>query len=378
MLILFIHPHFTQPGGAGKFVLEVADRLRKKGANVSILTLAVDSAITSSFKHIRFHCIGGPLPNSFAHWLYFNSLTKRICRAVTDIGADIVVPGVFPANYWGFLYKKSNRGVPCVWYCQEPSAFVHNLTFILGLKGAIKYAALISNPLFQCLDRKLVGYADKIVTNSYYTAAMIKKVYHRPAAVIYPGVDIDKYRPMQQKEGFIFTIGRLTKFKNIDLIIKVLALLRKDGVQMRLMVGGDGEERPNLMKLVNKLELREQVEFVGKLTDDDVCKYMSRAKFVVFPTTNEPFGLVPLEAMACGTPVIVSDTGGPKETVIDGKTGIVFKADNQTDLSGKMRLLWEDEDLLAKMSVAARKHAEHKFSWDVTANALYRLLLHNI
>jgi glycosyltransferase involved in cell wall biosynthesis len=375
VLILFIHPHFTHPGGAGKFVLEIADRLSKKGLNVGILTLAVDDTIIDPYKHIRFHCIGGPLPNSFAHWLSFASLAKQIDRTITDLGAEILVPGTFPANYWGFLYKRSHKEVPCIWYCQEPSAFVHNLGFILGLKGAIKYAALVSNPLFQWLDRKLVGYADKILVNSYYTAGMVEKIYHRSATVVYPGVDATKYKPTQQKEEFIFTIGRLTKFKKVNLIIRALALLRQEGTQMRLIVGGDGEDKPNLMNLARKSALSEQVEFIGRLSDEDVCTYMSRAKFVVFPTTNEPFGLVPLEAMACGTPVIVSDTGGPKETVIDGETGLTFKADNQADLAHKIRFLWGNENLLAKMSSAARKHVEEKFSWDVTANTLYKLFV---
>jgi 1,4-alpha-glucan branching enzyme len=202
---------------------------------------------------------------------------------------------------------------------------------------------------------------------------MVKKIYHRPSTVVYPGVDTSKYKSMQQKEEFSFAVGRLTKFKKLDLIIKALALLRQEGVQVHLIIGGDGEEKPNLMNLARKLELSEQVEFKGRLSDEDVCAYMSRAKFVVFPTTNEPFGFVPLEAMACGTPVIVSNSGGPKETVSEGETGLTFKADNQADLAHKIRLLWEDNNLLAKMSLASRKHVEERFSWDVTADTLYKL-----
>ena len=372
-MILFIHPHFVYPGGAGKFVLEIADRLSKKGLSVGVLTLAIDDTTISRYQRVQFHRIGGPLPNSFSHWLHFASLTRQIDRAITDLRADILVPGVFPANYWGFLYKKSHREVPCIWYCQEPSAFVHNLGVILGLKGAIKYAALVSNPLFQWLDRKLVSYADKILVNSCYTAKMVEKIYHRPATVVYLGVDTTKYKPLQHKEKFIFTIGRLTKFKRIDLIIRALALLRQEDIRIRLIIGGDGEEKPNLMNLARKLRLSEQVEFTGRLSDEDVSKYMSRARIVVFPTTNEPFGFVPLEAMASGTPVIVSDSGGPQETIINGETGLTFKADNPADLAHKIRLLWEDENLQAKMSVAARKHVEKRFSWDVTADTLYRI-----
>jgi glycosyltransferase involved in cell wall biosynthesis len=374
VLILFLHPHFTFPGGASKFVLETAERLAQRGLDVNILTLVADDTIVSSYRHVKIHCVGGPLPNTFSYWLHFPALSKRINQVIYQLKPDILFPQVFPANYWGFLYKRRHKDVPCIWYCQEPSAFVHNSRFILGLKGAIKFAALISNPLFQWLDRKLVGYADTILANSHYTAGLVDKIYHRPATVVYPGVDIKNYKPRFQKRDFIFTVGRLTRFKRIDLIIKALALLRQKNIRIRLIVGGEGEEKTGLINLARKLDLTGQVEFTGRLSDEEVCKYMSGARFVVFPTTNEPFGLVPLEAMACGTPVIVSNSGGPKETVINGKTGLIFDVDNQADLAKKILSLVKDTDLTRKMATAARKHVEGRFSWDSTIDALCRIL----
>lgn len=143
-------------------------------------------------------------------------------------------------------------------------------------------------------------------------------------------------------------------------------------MRIRLIVGGDGEETPGLMNLVCKFDLGEQVDFTGRLPDEEVRRYMSTARFVVFPTTNEPFGLVPLEAMACGTPVIVSDSGGPKETVINGKTGLTFQSDNVADLADKMRSLWRNNNLTRKMAAAARKNVEERFSWDSTVDMLYK------
>jgi glycosyltransferase involved in cell wall biosynthesis len=372
-LVLFIHPHFTYPGGAGKFVLETADRLAQRDLDVVVLTLTADNAIVGDYKHVKFHCIGGPLPNTFSHWLGFISLARRIEQAISQLKPDILFPQVFPANYWGFLYKRRHRDIPCIWYCHDPNAFVHNLDTILGLKGGIKYAALISNPFFQWLDRELVGYADRILVNSQYTAGLVKRIYHRPATVVYPGVDTTKFKPSQQKEEFFFTISRLTKFKKVDLIIKALASLKQEGNGPCLIVGGDGEEKTNLMNLAHKLKLSQQVQFVGRLLYEDVSSYLAKAKFAIFPSTNEPFGLVPLEAMACGTPVIVSNSGGPKETVIEGETGLTFEADSQVDLANKIQTLWGNVDLIRQMSLAARKHVAKNFSWDNTVDILYQL-----
>lgn len=373
-MILYIHPHFTYPGGATKFVLETANRLAQKGLKVGILTLFADRAIVSKYRHARLYCIDGPLPNTFSHWIKFLALVTRIEQAISRLKPDILVPHVFPANYWGFMYKRRHKDINCIWYCQEPSAFVHNMNVIVGLKGAIKYAALLSNPIFQFVDRKLVNYADTIIANSYCTAEAVRKIYHRPAIVAYPGVDTSEYVPAKQKREFVFTLGRLTKFKRIDLVIKALALLNKRGIKIPLIIGGDGEEKANLMKLARKVGVSQLVEFIGRLSDEQASEYLAMARFVVFPTTNEPFGLVPLEAMACGTPVIVSNSGGPKETVVEGKTGLTFEAGNVADLAHKIRLLWDHPELTVRMSIAAREHVKKNFSWDKTISILHQVL----
>ena len=372
-MILFVFPHFTYPGGAGKFVLETADRLAKRGLDTAVLTLSASADVISGYHHIQFYFVGGALPSTFAHWIGFASLAKRMEQIISQLRVDVLFPQVFPANYWSFLYKRSHRDIPCIWYCQEPSAFVHNLNVITGLKGPIKGAALISNPFFQWLDRKLVSYADKILVNSQYTAGLVKKIYHQPAEVVYPGVDIERYTPGRCKGEFVFVIGRLTKFKRIDLALKAIALAKQRGDKIPLIIGGDGEERANLTKFAQRLKLGEQVQFVGRLSDEELLSYLRSAKFVVFPTTNEPFGLVPVEAMACGTPVIVSNSGGPRETVIQGETGLLFKAGSDVDLADKIQLMWNNSDLINRMSFSARKHAEEKFGWDGAVDRLAKI-----
>ena len=374
-MILFIEPHFTYPGGSGKVVLETAERLAQRGLDVGVLTLSADKDIIERYPHIQYFFLGSSLPNTISHWLTYPDLMRRINKAISQIKVEVLFPHVFPANYWGFLYKRQHRDLPCIWYCHEPSAFVHNMNVITGLKGAIKYAALLSNPLFQLLDRRLVRYADKILVNSHYTATQVERIYHRHAEVVYPGVDIRDFKPRREKEEFIFTIGRLSKFKRIDLVFKALRVLKQDrGKEIKLVVGGDGEERANLMKLAQKMGLSRQVYFTGRLPYEQVKEYIGKAKAVIFPTTNEPFGLVPLEAMACGTPVIASNSGGPRETIIDGKVGFLFKPDDEFDLARKIDILSGDHDLNMEMAVAARKHVVENFSWERTTDRIHDAL----
>ena len=374
-MILFMQPHFTYPGGGGKVVLETAERLAQRGLEVGVLTISADKEVIAPYPHIQFFFLGGPLPNSVSYWLSFPRLLRRIEKVISELKVEVLFPHVFPASYWGFMYKRRHRDLPCIWYCHEPSAFVYNLHIIKGLSGPIKYAALLSNPLFQVLDRRLVRYADKILVNSHYTATQVERIYHRHAEVVYPGADIQEFKPVNDKEEFIFTISRLTKFKKIDLIFKALMVLKQDSdKEVRLVVGGDGEERPNLMNIAEKMGLSRQVYFTGRLSHEQVKEYMGKAKAVILPTTNEPFGLVPLEAMACGTPVIVSDSGGPMETVIDGKVGFLFKPDDEFDLARKIDILLSDTNQNSKMAAAARKHVVNNFSWEKTADGIYDAL----
>ena len=374
-MILYMHPHFTYPGGGGKVVLETAERLAQRGLDVGVLTLSADKELIDPYPHIKYFFLGGSLPNTISYWLTYRDLMKRISKVVSEIKVQVLFPDAFPATYWGFLYKRQHRDLPCIWYCHEPSAFVHNLNIITGLKGPIKYAALLSNPLFQLLDRRLVRYADKILVNSQYTAIQVKRIYHRHAEVVYPGVDIQGLKPGQEKEEFIFAIGRLTKFKRIDLILKALRILKQGrNIEVRLVVVGDGVERADLIKLAQKMGLSQQVNFTGRLPYEQVKEYMGKAKAVIFPTTNEPFGLVPLEAMACGTPVIASNSGGAKETTLNGKTGFLFEPDDEFDLARKIDILINNHNLNMEMAVAARKHAVENFSWERTTDRIYDAL----
>lgn len=365
--ILYFHPHFTYPGGAGKFVLETGERLAKKGHNVTVIAQHGDKEIIENYPNINFKFIGGPLPNTVSHWILFPVLMKRVFEVTKDMDIDIIFPQVFPANYWGFLFKRKHPEIPCIWYCHEPSAFVHNRDIIAGLKEPMRTLAIISNPIMKLIDRNLVKYSDKILTNSRFTSASTHKIYARDSFVVHPGVDTSSFTPSEDKDNFIFAIGRLTKFKRFDILLRAMAQSKN----LHLYIGGDGEEKENLVTLSKELGTTDNVTFLGKLPEDKLNYYYAKAKAVIFPTGNEPFGIVPLEAMASGTPVIATETGGVVETVIDGETGFLIKPNDVNVLVSKIEYLLTNNELCAQMSKNARKHAEENFTWDIAANKLH-------
>ncbi|MDI9394648.1 MAG: glycosyltransferase family 4 protein [Euryarchaeota archaeon] len=369
MNILYFHPHFTYPGGAGKFVLETGERLAKMGHNVTILAQSGDPEIIKNYSSIKFKFIGGPLPNTISHWVQFPLLMKRVFEATKYMDIDVIFPQVFPANYWGFLFKKKYSGIPCVWFCHEPSAFVHNYEVIYGLNEPMKTLALVSNPIMKQIDKFLMNSSDKILTNSLFSSHNIKRVYNRDSIVIYPGVDISKFKPVERKENYIFSIGRLTKFKRMDLLLKSMVHLKDKN--LHLYIGGDGEEKNNLILMSKELGISDSVTFLGKIPESQLNSYYSKAKAVIFPTIGEPFGIVPIEAMASGTPVIAGICGGVVESVKDGVTGYLVDPTDTESLVLKINDLITNPDLCSQMSNNSRAHIEKNFTWDITAKKIH-------
>ncbi len=150
----------------------------------------------------------------------------------------------------------------------------------------------------------------------------IEKHYKRQAAVIFPPVRTDLFEPSDVASDYYFIVSRLVKYKRYDLAVEACSKLHK-----KLIIIGDGPERENLEKIADK----EYVKFLGRQPDDVVKKHIAECKALLFPG-EEDFGIVPLEAMSCGRPVIAFGRGGALDTVVDKKTGLFFKEQNVDSL----------------------------------------------
>jgi len=188
-----------------------------------------------------------------------------------------------------------------------------------GLKGFIAKWVLHKMRLW---DVRTANGVDHMVANSHFIARRIKKVYGRTADVIYPPVDIERFSTCINKEDFYLTASRMVPYKRIDLIVEAFSAMP----DKKLIVIGDGTEMEKI-----KSKAKSNIEILGYQNNETLDYYMSRAKAFVF-AAEEDFGIIPVEAQACGTPVIAFGRGGVLETVrpygVDNATGIFF--DNQT------------------------------------------------
>ncbi len=164
-------------------------------------------------------------------------------------------------------------------------------------------------------DLRTANGVDHFIADSCFVARRIWKIYRREAVVIYPPVDVNLFTLAEQKEDFYLTASRMVPYKRIDLIVEAFSHMPCK----RLVVIGTGPEWDKV-----KAKSGAHVELLGYQPSEVLRSYMQRAKAFIF-AAEEDFGIVPVEAQACGTPVVAYGKGGALETVVDGITGLFFK-----------------------------------------------------
>ena len=189
-----------------------------------------------------------------------------------------------------------------------------------GFKGKIAKMVL---HYIRMWDLRTANGVDEYIAISDYIARRVWKCYRRKSTVIYPPVDVEKFTLFEQKEDFYLTASRMVPYKKIDLIVEAFASMP----DKKLIVIGDG---PDYEKI--KAKATSNVTLMGYQPFEVLRDHMQRAKAFVF-AAEEDFGIAPVEAQACGTPVIAYGKGGALETVVEGETGMFFEEQTATSLT---------------------------------------------
>lgn len=216
-----------------------------------------------------------------------------------------------------------------------------------GLKSGLTRAILHYMRLWDVASANRV---DCYIANSRYVARRIEKTYRRPAEVIYPPVDTQRFEAGAHREDYYLSVSRFVPYKRVDLTIAAF-----NELGLPLVIIGDGASNPAMQRLA-----KGNIRFLGKQPDSVVTDYMQRCRGFIFPP-EEDFGITPVEAQAAGAPVIAYAKGGQAETVIPGKTGILFPDQTVESLVQSVRQLHACVDQFD--SGALRENAE-RFSID--------------
>lgn len=220
-----------------------------------------------------------------------------------------------------------------------------------GLKGWITKYLLHRLRIW---DLRTANGVDQFVSISQFIQRRINKVYRRDSVVIYPNVDISFFEIESTKADFYLTASRMVPYKKMDLIVEAFTHMP----DKQLVVIGDGPDRAKIEAIANKVP---NIRFLGYQSNEVMKQQMQKAKAFVF-AAEEDFGITPVEAQACGTPVIAFAKGGALETVIEGKTGLFF---SEQTVGSLCEAITRFEQLdVAFMPEACRRSAE-RFSEQV-------------
>jgi D-inositol-3-phosphate glycosyltransferase len=373
------------------YIAETAKRIAARGIEVEIFTRATslsEPEVTELAPGVLVrHIPAGPFEG-----LRKEDLPAQLCAVTAGVlRAEAAKNEGFydlvHSHYWlsgqvGWIAQE-RWGVPLV-HTMHTMARVKNLTLAQGdaPEPAIREIG----------EEQVVTAADRLVANTHAEAKELIELYHADpnrVRVVHPGVDLDVFVPGNQSAArkdldvaedaiVLLFVGRIQPLKAPDVLIKAAAeiLKRNPELRSRLVVAicggpsGSGLERPDsLVTLADQLGVSDVVKFVPPTSRAELVKWFQAASVCVVPSYSESFGLVAIEAQACGTPVIAARVGGLPTAVRDGISGVLVDGHEAGAWANQIMSVAANEELRAKLSKGAIAHASH-FGWEDTTDKL--------
>ncbi|MGH3456625.1 D-inositol-3-phosphate glycosyltransferase [Aeromicrobium sp.] len=380
-------PGTGDAGGMNVYVLELSRQLAARGIEVEIFTRATSRhqppVVEAEPGIIVRHVAAGPFEG-----LQKNDLPSQLCGFVRDVLRVEVErdPGHFDlvhSHYWlsGQIgtVTRERWGVP----------LVHTMHTMAKVKNAQLAAGDVAEPIGRIAgEEEIVRLADRLIANTAEESRELVELYGADplkVEVVHPGVDLDVFRSGRQLEArralgvpddaaLVLFAGRIQPLKAPDVVIEAAARLLENDPSLRerlhvAVVGGasgTGLDHPTaLTDLSADLGLDDVVTFVPTVDQGVLADWYAAASVVCVPSYNESFGLVAIEAQACGTPVVAAAVGGLATAVSDGVTGVLVNGHDPADYAAALHPLLVDDEVREAMSAKAVRHAE-SFGWDVT------------
>ncbi|MBI4363701.1 MAG: glycosyltransferase [Candidatus Doudnabacteria bacterium] len=339
MKIALVHEFLTQLGGAER----VLQNFLEIWPEATIHVLVYDKEKTNGIFEAYDKCISflERLPLAKSHHRWFLALMPSAIESFDFSEYDLVL-----SDASSFAKGVKTKGKLHICYCHTPTRFLWTeQEDYLASQPYPFWVKWLARPVLKIIEKwdyKAARRPDFFICNSENVRQRIKKYYHRDAEVIWPPVDTNVFHPEGKKENYFFVASRLEPYKKIELVIEAF-----NELGLPLKVAGSGTNSEKLRAMA-----RSNIEFLGRISDEELRRRYSEAQAFIFPA-EEDAGIMPLEAMACGTPAIAYKAGGVLESIKEGVTGVFF--DKQTSESLKQAI--QHFDTTSYRSGVVREHA---------------------
>lgn len=390
------------PGGSKRAFIELVKRLQNRGHEMDLFTFMNESEGDWSLKAYVKNIYSFPISsqkmapiqpyilelfletrNRFALFSKIDKTSKRMSKIINSKSYEVVLVNNCRYTQTPPLLKYLKNSV---YICHEPFRLAYEGRLSNGppSKSSSLFKRLYMNVCtsimahtdqkFGMADRMNARHATYILSNSLYSKEYLERVYEQNTVVNYLGIDTQFFRPLDvPKKNFILSVGVYHRHKGFDLIIKALSHIAT-AVRPKLIIAGpqgSPEYKNEIQNLANRLGV--EIELKESVKNEELVRLYNEAIFTVFTPHKEPFGFVPLESMACGTPVIGVSEGGLKETIIHAKTGLLV-ARKEEELANAMDLLLKDENLRALLSENGIQDVAQKWTWEASCDRLEKIL----
>ena len=390
------------PGGALRAAYEIGRELSERGHELHLFRLSIpsnkgpfDLAPFSASVYVEpFKPFAGALearmkslklaPRSYTLFGPLRAAHRKLARAIREGDYDVVFLH-HDALTQGPYALRWLDGLPTVYYCQEPPRFASERSILEQHRRhlarpprVVGWARLLEDRLV--LDRLAhadyvnARHARKIVVNSVYSRERVWAAYARDSVVCYLGIDAQRFHPAAQpnhRRREVLSVGLPVSAKGHDLVVQALGRLPAENRPALRLVMPRLDGTSAVKKLAEQLGVELTVDV--SVDEDRFVECYQRSLATVCAARLEPFGLTPIESMACGTPVIAFGEGGFRESVVDGETGLLVEP-SVAGLAAGIARLADDPALVERMGRRGREEVTARWTWTRTVDQMEEIL----
>lgn len=342
MEIVFVISHMTKYVGAGKFLMDFANILSGRNNKITIIGQKFDKNRFKFRKEIKLIEAGGSLPSNPFFWLNFRRIKKLYLEIINRLNFELIVALDFPSNYiCSSLINRHN--FKYIYYCLEPYRYFHDKNFYKNAPSYLRVISFFLRLFFKKYDIEGVINADKIISISKFTSSRVANFYGKKSNFIHHiGINFDedkdviqniyqkKLKIIEETNPIFFSLGFTHHLKGAKELIFIFHKFLQEFPSASLIIGGWMDKNCSrvISKFIKQLEIpNEKIHYFGFIKNSKIDLIYQKSTFTLYTALDESYGLIPLESMKNGTPVIAFE-GGPSETIINGKTGFIITKNN--------------------------------------------------